>query len=386
VAATRARRALLVTAVDPSTTGSGGEEQPSRFLPELAAANPLTVEEPDAEDDEPEEEPGVRPGQLARPLTLPALVAELRKACTDPDRPEPERSAAAAQLARLARAGVPGADPDEWWGLRDLSDERGLVDEGQPIRVSPSTVEGALRCGLRWLLERHGGSDPPSAKQGIGNLVHAAAMLVAEPGQNVDAAVRSYVADRFDQIELPARWLGQRERDRAMKMVDKLLTWLAGNPREQVAIEREFDTTLPEGEKKIRLRGRVDRLEKDAQGRLVVVDLKTGANAPSAEDALELPQLAAYQVAVEAGAFPEGTASGGAEIVAVGTSHAKTAVRVQPPLSDSEDPTWARQLVVKAATAMAASTFQAVINESCPYCTVRRACPLSGKGRQVTDE
>jgi hypothetical protein len=35
---------------------------------------------------------------------------------------------------------------------------------------------------------------------------------------------------------------------------------------------------------------------------------------------------------------------------------------------------------------MAASTFQAVINESCPYCTVRRACPLSGKGRQVTDE
>jgi RecB family exonuclease len=195
------------------------------------------------------------------------------------------------------------------------------------------------------------------------------------------------VRERLDQIELPALWLATREHDRAEKMVDKLLGWLAGNTREQVAIEREFDQQLPRtGEALVRLRGRVDRLERDEQGRLVVVDLKTGANAPSAEDALELPQLAAYQVAVEAGAFPEGTTSGGAEIVAVGTSHAKPAVRVQPPLSDSEDPTWARQLVVNAATAMAASTFQAVINESCPYCTVRRACPLSGQGRQVTDE
>ena len=58
---------------------------------------------------------------------------------------------------------------------------------------------------------------------------------------------------------------------------------------------------------------------------------------------------------------------------------------MQPPLSESVDPTWANDLVVEAATAMAASTFQAVVNESCPYCTVRRACPLSGQGRQVTD-
>ena len=38
VAASRARHTLIVTAVDPSGTGSGGEEQPSRFLRELAGA------------------------------------------------------------------------------------------------------------------------------------------------------------------------------------------------------------------------------------------------------------------------------------------------------------------------------------------------------------
>jgi superfamily I DNA/RNA helicase/RecB family exonuclease len=387
VAVTRARRMLLVTAVDPSGTGSGGEEQPSRFLAELSQAGPTAAELAAAEmstvDDA---EGGITRGVLKRPLTLPALVAELRSVVTDGEQPLVARTAAAAQLARLAAAGVAGADPDEWWGLRPLSDDGPLVPDGEPVRVSPSTVEGVLRCGLRWLLERNGGSEPPTAKQGIGNLVHAAAMLVEE---TIDPdAVRAYVRDRLDQIELPALWLAGRERDRAEKMVDKLLGWLVANDREQIAIEREFDQLLPRAEAGplVRLRGRVDRLERDAQGRLIVVDLKTGAGAPSADDALVHPQLAAYQVAVQAGAFPEGTVSGGAEIVAVGTSHAKAAVRVQPPLSEVDDPGWAEALVNHAAEAMAASTFRAILNDSCTYCAVRTACPISGKGRQVTEE
>jgi superfamily I DNA/RNA helicase/RecB family exonuclease len=384
VATTRARRSLLVTAVDPSTTGTGGDEQPSRFLSELGLdPAPATVDETE----EPHEhDEGLAPGVLRRPLTLPALVAELRTVIGDPEQPVELREVAGAQLARLAAAGVPGADPDEWWGLRALSDSGDLVPVGELVRVSPSTVESALRCGLRWLLERHGGSNPPTAKQGIGNLVHAAAMLVEE---SIDpAAVRSYVDERFDRIELPARWLGGRERERATRMVDKLLSWLNANPREQLAIEREFDARLEPDERSagraVQLRGRVDRLERDHKGRLVVVDLKTGAGAPSADDAAEHPQLAAYQVAVEAGAFGPGEISGGAEIVAVGTSHANAAVRVQPPLAESDDPGWAEGLVRQAATAMAASTFRAVINDACPYCAVNTSCPISGKGRQVT--
>jgi superfamily I DNA/RNA helicase/RecB family exonuclease len=394
VATTRARRALLVTAVDPSTTGSGGEEQPSRFLAELrrGVTRLDDPEEPAGHDArrsaDNADSDGVRTGVLQRPLTMPALVAELRTTVVDPDQPDALRRAAAQQLAKLAARGVPGADPDEWWGLRELSDDRELTDPGDDVRVSPSTVESVLRCGLRWLLERHGGSDPPSAKQGIGNLVHAAAMLAGDAD-----ALRAYVGDRFDRVELPARWLGQRERDRAEKMVDKLLSWLGSNPREQLAIEREFSTWLEtvaeepvtEGpRRRVVVRGRVDRLERDDAGRIVVVDLKTGAGAPSADEAATHPQLAAYQVAVETGAFPEGSVSGGAEIVAVGTSHAKAAVRVQPPLAESADPGWAHGLVRQAATAMAASTFRAVVNDACPYCAVRTSCPLSGKGRQVT--
>ena len=437
VAVTRARRRLIVTAVDPSGTGAGGDEQPSRFLGELVVA---VRSQPDVPADRPEgtagasgraeagpgesggvpddgapgdgvvadghvtdglatdgvdtdrvatdDVPEVPVGVLRRPITLPALVAELRTVVTDPGRPEALRRAAAAQLARLAAAGVPGADPDEWWGLRPLSDDRPLVGQGELVRVSPSTVDSSLRCGLRWLLERHGGSNPPTAKQTIGNLVHSAAMLVAEASvREMAAAVRSYVDDRFDLVELEARWLRGKERRRAERMVDKLLTWLAENPREQVAVERDFDVRLPPDEtsagRAVQIRGRVDRLERDAKGRLVVVDLKTGASAPTEAEIAVHPQLAAYQVAVEAGAFGVGEASGGAEIVAVGTDSVKPAVRTQPPLQESEDPTWAETLVRRAAAAMAASTFRAVINDSCPYCAVRTSCPLSGKGRQV---
>ena len=390
VAATRARRALLVTAVDPSTTGSGGEEQPSRFLPELAAADPLAVEEPDAEDDEPEEEPGVRPGQLARPLTLPALVAELRKACTDPDRPEPERTAAAAQLARLAGAGVPGADPDEWWGLRDLSDERGLVDEGQPVRVSPSTVERALRCGLRWLLERHGGSDPPSAKQGIGNLVHAAAMLVAEPEPEPGRGGpvlrgRPVRPDRAaGPLARPARARPGHEDGRQAAAVAVRQPARAGRDRARVRHRLTAGERRAAGRSGCAAGSTGSRRTRRAASSWSTS--RPGPTPPAPTTRWSCRSWRRTRSRSRRARSRRAPTSGGAEIVAVGTSHAKPAVRVQPPLSDSEDPTWARQLVVRAADAMAASTFQAVVNESCPYCTVRTACPLSGKGRQVTDE
>ena len=47
--------------------------------------------------------------------------------------------------------------------------------------------------------------------------------------------------------------------------------------------------------------GRIDRLERDAQGRLVVVDVKTGKTPVSKDDAQRHAQLALYQLAVAQG-------------------------------------------------------------------------------------
>ncbi|MGC4787489.1 ATP-dependent helicase [Micromonospora sp. DT178] len=443
VAVTRARRRLLVSAVASAAVGGDDhEEQPSRFLYELGPTDPPAPGDgpaspdggppppggspaspddggsqaggpatggaapvgPDAArpdrdapqrpgDDGPAgaDEETDRPGALPvsrppRALTLPALVAELRTAVSDPAVPYARRQAAAAELARLAAAGVAGAHPDDWWGLRQLSDDRPLVDEGKPVRVTPSAMESALRCSLRWLLERHGGSPPASAAQGVGNLVHAAAML-AEDASADRGALLDYVAARFDVIELAARWMVGPERNRAEAMVDKLLRWLAANPRRLLAIEHEFAVRLDDPNRPVELVGRVDRLEVDEDGRLVVIDLKTGkSTAVTANDLAEHPQLGAYQAAVEAGAFADfGEESGGAALVQLGTGAKDAKEQSQPPAGEGPEAGWATALVRRTADTMAAATFAAVANSKCRVCPVRTSCPVSGQGRQVVE-
>src|SRR5262249_44513683 len=141
VAATRARRLLVVTA-------SGGDERdqrPSRFLAELAG------------DDVPLQQAGA----TTRWLSLPVLVADLRRAAADVGKPLALRRAAARQLARLADAGVRGANPRDWYALTELSDGGPIVAAGEGIRLSPSQVESFSRCGLRSLLESAAGAGRP---------------------------------------------------------------------------------------------------------------------------------------------------------------------------------------------------------------------------------
>ncbi|MGR6321961.1 ATP-dependent DNA helicase [Micromonospora soli] len=425
VAVSRARRRLLVSAVASAAVGGDDhEEQPSRFLHELGATEPPAVggggavpagpqpgpattgpggaapaeetvpvgeaapAEPPTGDDDPQDgPPGALPVTLPpRGLTLSALVAELRTAVTDPAAPAARRRAAAGELARLAAAGVPGAHPDDWWGLRGLSDDRPLVDAGEPVKVTPSAMESALRCSLRWLLERHGGSAPASAAQGVGNLVHAAAML-AEDASVDRTTLLEYVAARFDAIELAARWMVGPERARAEAMVDKLLRWLAGNPRRLLAIEHEFAVRLDDPNRPVELTGRVDRLEVDADGRLVVIDLKTGkSTAVTEREVAEHPQLGAYQAAVEAGAFAEfGDESGGAALVQLGTGAKDAKEQSQTAAGEGPGAGWATALVRRTADTMAAATFAAVANSKCRVCPVRTSCPVSGQGRQVVE-
>ncbi|MFJ8829741.1 ATP-dependent helicase [Micromonospora aurantiaca] len=445
VAISRARRRLLVTAVASAAVGGDDhEEQPSRFLHEIAAADPPATggtgpnptghgptgngsnspnpagperDAPDGSaptgpaltgngptgtatrggtadgpvphgDEHPQDGPSAAlPVTLPpRGLTLSALVAELRTAVTDPATPITRRHAAAGELARLAAAGVPGAHPDDWWGLRGLSDDRPLVDEGEPVRVTPSAMESALRCSLRWLLERHGGSGPASAAQGVGNLVHAAAMLAEDASVDREALLE-YVAARFDAIELAARWMAGPERQRAEAMVDKLLRWLAGNPRRLLAIEHEFAVRLDDPSRPIELTGRVDRLEVDDEGRLVVIDLKTGkSTAVTEREVAEHPQLGAYQAAVEAGGFAEfGEEPGGAALVQLGTGARDAKEQTQAAAGEGPEAGWATALVRRTADTMAASTFAAVANSKCRVCPVRTSCPVSGQGRQVVE-
>jgi RecB family exonuclease len=165
-------------------------------------------------------------------------------------------------------------------------------------------------------------------------------------------------------------------------MLQRFLAWHTANGRELLAAEADFDVSLG----RVRLRGQVDRLERDDAGRLVVVDLKTGRTAARNDDIGEHGQLAAYQVAVAAGAFGgHGSTPGGAALLQVG-SGAKAKEQHQEPLPAGVDPsgTWAGQLLSEVGEGMGAATFEVRTGPHCERCPGRRSCPLHERGGQVT--
>src|SRR5690606_19244775 len=126
---------LLVTAVN--TPDSDEVREPSRFIEELAATHGIGITHIEGTGETPLAEPEVLGHRL---LSVPALVAELRRVVTDPGELGSRRRQAARQLNRLAGAGIPGADPDAWLALREPSTTAELIPEGR-VWLSPSRIE-----------------------------------------------------------------------------------------------------------------------------------------------------------------------------------------------------------------------------------------------------
>ena len=366
VAATRARHTLVITAAG----GEDTDQRPSRFLTELAG-----------DDIEIQRVADVAGGH--RWLSMPALVADLRRAAADTGRPLPVRQAAAAQLARLAAAGVRAAHPRDWYALTELSDDRPIVSAGEAVRLSPSQVESFTRCGLRWLLEAAVGAGRSDVLRHLGTVIHAAAVMAASGASEQD------VADRIDEIwhhlDFGSAWYSAKQRALAERMVRRFLDWHAANPRDLVAVEQALKVRIGQ----VEITGRVDRLESDEAGRAVVIDLKTGGSAPREDELDRHPQLGVYQLAILLGAFERfGLAEpGGAELVQLGKAAGVTArakVQRQGALADDPEPGWAKDLVDTVAAGMAGPVFRAEVNPGCRTCPVANCCPVNPEGEQVT--
>jgi superfamily I DNA/RNA helicase/RecB family exonuclease len=362
VAVTRAKKQLVVTAAG----GEGSELRPSRFLAELAGDD-VEVQ---------------RAGAHARWLSLPVLVADLRRAAADEARPPALREAAAAQLARLAGAGVRGADPAQWYALTELSDDGPIVADGEAVRLSPSQVESFARCGLRWLLESAVGAGRSDVLRHLGTVIHAAAQLISEGASEHDVAAR--IDDIWHHLDFGSIWYGTRQRELAEQMVRKFLDWHAANPRDLLAAEQSLRVRVGQ----VEITGRVDRLERDGLGRGVIVDLKTGASAPRDDELDRHPQLGVYQLAVLLGAFERLglTEPGGAELVQLGKAGFKATAKIQRQgaLSDDPEPGWAKDLVDAVAAGMAGPVFRARVNPGCRTCPVSSCCPVHPDGTQVS--
>ncbi|RVU17329.1 ATP-dependent helicase [Streptomyces antnestii] len=392
VAATRARERLVVTAVKaPADDG----DQPSRFLTELGV-DPQDVT-----------------GRPRRPLSVAALVAELRATTVDPRASTPLRDAAARRLARLAaltdddgRPLVPSAHPYRWWGMDDPTESRlPLRDRDQPVVLSGSALDQlANTCSLQWFLGREVKADAPAtAAQGFGNVVHVLADEVASGRTPADLDVLMERLDSvWDALAFDAPWKSAQEKDNARVALERFLQWHvdSGRVRTPVASEHSFDVTLEAGSYEVRIRGSMDRVERDTEGRAYVVDFKTGKHAPSAADVARHPQLAVYQLAVREGAVDEpfGGARpepGGAELVQLRQGAAKKdggdalpKVQSQQPLGDVADGgegDWVGDLLATAAGKVLDERFSPTTGQHCTHCAFRASCSARPEGKHVVE-
>src|SRR5262249_32379108 len=147
----------------------------------------------------------------------------------------------------------------------------GQPSGGALMRVSPSQVEAFTRCGLRWLLEMAGGAGAVDVVRHFGIVIHAAAGLA--PGGATAPASGGRSAGVWHHLDFGSAWYSEKQRELAHQMVTKFLAWHRDNPRDLVAYEERVRAQVGA----VEITGRVDRLERDADGRAIVVDLKTSS-------------------------------------------------------------------------------------------------------------
>lgn len=395
VACTRARSRLVVTAVD----GTEGEnDQPSRFLTELGV---------------PIEQAAGRP---RRPLSLPALVGELRRSSVDSQATPAIRSAATHRLARLAEATddhgrslASEADPRRWWGMRPVSRSPVSVQRSdEPVRLSGSQIATLLDCPRRWFLARKAMADPPTGvAASFGSVVHALAHHGASTALDTET-VAGHLASVWHQLDFVADWLSTAERIEAESAMERFTAWQAArSDRQLLGTEVPFRCDLDLGDDTVRLTGTADRVERDADGRIRIVDFKTGKRQPTAADVATDDQLGAYQLAVTRGAFRQLTGPdphvGGAELVYLRLpdgSGPLPRVFEQASLEDvpfpsatipesddqhpaSERPSWVHDRLATAAEIVRSERFDATPGPACRYCAFRNSCPAQTAGQQV---
>ncbi|WUF66640.1 ATP-dependent helicase [Streptomyces decoyicus] len=396
VAATRARERLVVTAVKAAADDG---DQPSRFLTELGVA-PQDVT-----------------GRPRRPLSVAALVAELRATTVDPAATPALREAAAQRLAKLAALHdddhhplVPAAHPDNWWGLHEPTHSNvPLRDRDRPVVLSGSALDQlANTCSLQWFLGREVKADAPAtAAQGFGNVVHVLADEVASGRTPADLSVLMERLDSvWDALAFDAPWKSRQEKETARAALERFLRWHVmereTRGRETVATEHGFDLTLRAGAYEVRIRGSMDHVSRDAQGRAYVVDFKTGKQKPTGPEVARHPQLAVYQLAVREGAVDEAfdgrtPQPGGAELVHLRLGAAQKeggdalpAVQAQQPLEAGDPPAepggeWVGELLATAAGRVLEERFTPTTGTHCTHCTFRASCSAQPEGRHVVE-
>jgi RecB family exonuclease len=246
-------------------------------------------------------------------------------------------------------------------------------------------------CPLRWFLDRRVGAGNPSGGAAVvGLVVHAVAEAIARGDVAADEReIGPFVDEIWASVPFPANYQRVNERRRVDEMITALLAWDASTGRSVAATELPFNVPVPGTSRPVHVSGLIDRVDRSADGRLHVVDFKTGRTAATAAATAEHPQLGIYQLAIRQGALdaagapgesPEAPPAGSvvlgqAELVHLADRYVSgmPKVRIQAPLEAGW--TWVNDLIVDAARLADGPEYPARPNGQCKSCAFRFMCP-----------
>jgi superfamily I DNA/RNA helicase/RecB family exonuclease len=354
VAVTRARQALIVTAVQRE------DDEPSAYFEELDNTGDL-------------ETPVIT--KVPRPLTTSALVATLRQNLSGES-----AQTAASILKTLSQSQITSADPAHWTGSLPISSTESVVAANELVPVSPSGAENFTECGVKWFLERSGGTNGDSTAQILGSAIHEFARIKVEDPSISESDLIAKLESSWSLIDPTEGWISNSSLKRAVKMLERFSRYHAATTREVVGAELNFKIQVGRAE----IRGSVDRIEVDSDGNHYVIDFKTGKTQITAEKAKENLQLACYQLAVALDGFEKKlstTSSSGAELVYLAKDSVKVTTRQQYKIDEVE----VKAKIEEIAEGMGAESFQARINTICENCVVKACCPIQSQGRTVIE-
>ncbi|WJZ01945.1 ATP-dependent DNA helicase [Corynebacterium freiburgense] len=383
LACSRAKYNLLVSAV--ASPESNEVLEPSRFLETLGVE--VTAIGDAGESASMDEQ------HIGR-LSIASLIAELRRVvCDDAERPRRRRQAAR-QLARLADAGIYGARPEEWWGVRTPINAK-LHDQESPARLSPSRIEAIEHCPLKAVLGNLETEEDTPIHLLRGTLVHAFAEAVAR-GVNTEQA-KQIVTEAYQKIVNEPEWKQASTLSEWNHLIDRTNLWLKTSRSvfTQVGVEMPLLVTIgrtSDGQQ-VMIKGRMDRLERDGES-LVVVDLKTGKTMPPEKTMHDHAQLAAYQLALSRGVVDDDKVRGaragetpapvgGGVLVFPAPDQKNVPTRTQVALEPEELDALAARLP-ELAMEIRGPELTARINETCANCNLRSVCPVQPEGRMTT--
>ena len=353
VALTRARQGLIVTAV------AREDDEPSTYFEEIAENISDTSVVTD----------------LPRPLTTAALIATLRRELGS------DRSDTAAGLLKtLSENGMNAADPLNWTGFAAISSTDPVVPAGEPVSVSPSGAETFTQCGVKWFLERSGGTNGDSTAQILGSAIHEFARIKVEQPEITQSELIATLESSWSLIDQSQGWVSTTSLKRAIKMLERFAHYHAKTTRDVAGVELDFSISIG----RATIRGSVDRIEVDSNGEYYVIDFKTGKKMISVKEATTNLQLACYQLAIALDGFEKrlsGSVSSGAELVYLAGDGKKATVRTQVVIDQEE----VKAKIETIAEGMGAEQFHAKINSMCKMCVVKSSCPIQAQGRTVIE-